>query len=158
MPFRPSLPPLQPTVAAICCGDFLEQWHLYKAGIMGDSVQVGASCSSYQWLVGFERAYSATGAAVQGWCHVRLGAGGCHLSSTIGWIEVEVHCALGITCSYMLSGSKRPLPMQAPHTQAVHPVTCATHPPTNKNLQCTRPLDHSVLVAGYGTDEATGEQ
>ncbi|KAI7837182.1 hypothetical protein COHA_008975 [Chlorella ohadii] len=51
-----------PTVAAICCGEFLDQWHLYKSGIMGDSVQ------------------------------------------------------------------------------------------------CTRPLDHSVLVAGYGTDEATGEQ
>ncbi len=31
---------LQPTVAAICCGEFLDQWHLYKSGIMGDSVQV----------------------------------------------------------------------------------------------------------------------
>ena len=35
----PSLPPLQPTVAAVCCGDYLDQWHLYKSGVMGDSVQ-----------------------------------------------------------------------------------------------------------------------
>lgn len=51
-----------PTVVAVCCGDFLDQWHLYKSGIMGDSVQ------------------------------------------------------------------------------------------------CTRPLDHSVLAVGYGADEQTGEQ
>ena len=31
---------MQPTVAAICCGEFLDQWHLYKSGIMGDAVQV----------------------------------------------------------------------------------------------------------------------
>ncbi|EFN59831.1 hypothetical protein CHLNCDRAFT_18068 [Chlorella variabilis] len=28
-----------PTVAAVCCGDYLDQWHLYKSGVMGDSVQ-----------------------------------------------------------------------------------------------------------------------
>lgn len=26
------------------------------------------------------------------------------------------------------------------------------------DVQCTRPLDHSVLVAGYGTDPATGQR
>jgi hypothetical protein len=24
----PALPPLQPTVVAVCCGEFLDQWHL----------------------------------------------------------------------------------------------------------------------------------
>lgn len=43
-----------PTVVAVCCGDFLDQWHLYKSGIMGDAVQCTRPLDHSVLAVGYD--------------------------------------------------------------------------------------------------------
>ncbi|KAL4422406.1 hypothetical protein ABPG75_008603 [Micractinium tetrahymenae] len=43
-----------PTVVAVCCGDYLDQWHLYKSGIMGDSVQCTRPLDHSVLAVGYD--------------------------------------------------------------------------------------------------------
>lgn len=43
-----------PTVVAVCCGDYLDQWHLYKSGIMGQSVQCTKPLDHSVLVVGYD--------------------------------------------------------------------------------------------------------
>ncbi|KAL4436130.1 hypothetical protein ABPG77_005578 [Micractinium sp. CCAP 211/92] len=43
-----------PTVVAVCCGDYLDQWHLYKSGVMGDSVQCTRPLDHSVLAVGYD--------------------------------------------------------------------------------------------------------
>ena len=54
--------PLQPTVVAVCCGAYLEQWHLYKAGIMDASMQCTRPLDHSVLVVGYDTD-AATGQA-----------------------------------------------------------------------------------------------
>ena len=58
----PLPPPLQPTVVAVCCGAYIEQWHLYKAGIMDASMQCTRPLDHSVLVVGYDTD-AATGQA-----------------------------------------------------------------------------------------------
>ena len=45
---------MQPTSTGVCCGQYIDQWHLYKGGIFDESVHCAEPIDHAMLIVGYD--------------------------------------------------------------------------------------------------------